>query len=326
MDTNINPIDNKNWVKAIESLSKVKIEGFKVECPVCGKNGIAFSYWVPKLYEKPIYICHTRYHKLVSVCELDKEQRNRVRKEIDIPKDDIVKILRNFRPFLLFSGGKDSLSTLHYVKRINGNRKNGITVLHADTTAGLPKIRRYVRRVCKRFELDVNFVKPKEDFFSLAKKWGIPSPKSRWCCKTLKIRPIRDYLKSVDGPKVVIDGIRGAESNARANYLPLWYHPGFDCLSLSPIFYWDDDEVNDYIVEHRLPKMRNDNFGASAECFCGAYSTRGDFEALLDSYPDIFDKLIEVEKANDYGYTFIYENGEKIPLEELKKLKKNQRQ
>jgi len=34
---------------------------------------------------------------------------------------------------------------------------------------------------------------------------------------------------------------------------------------------------------------------------------------------DIFDKLVEVEKAQRGKYTFLYENGERIPLSSLRK-------
>ncbi len=57
----------------------------------------------------------------------------------------------------------------------------------------------------------------------------------------------------------------------------------------------------------------------SSECWCGAYKCRADFEALLDIHADIFDKLVEVEKAQKGSYTFLYESGERIPLTKLKR-------
>ena len=44
----------------------------------------------------------------------------------------------------------------------------------------------------------------------------------------------------------------------------------------------------------------------------------GDFEALLDIHPEIFDKLVEVEKAQRGTFTFLYEDGKRIPLSSLK--------
>ncbi len=46
---------------------------------------------------------------------------------------------------------------------------------------------------------------------------------------------------------------------------------------------------------------------------------RSDFELLQDIHPEIFDKLVKVEKAQKGKYTFLYEKGEQIPLTSLKK-------
>jgi hypothetical protein len=58
--------------------------------------------------------------------------------------------------------------------------------------------------------------------------------------------------------------------------------------------------------------------GTSGECWCGAYKCRGDFEALLDVHPDIFEKLVQVEKAQRGEFTFLYEGGRRVPLESLR--------
>lgn len=309
---------NGDWVNAITSVYGLGLSSLIRKCPVCGKKGLVFPYWVPKIPEKPIFVCHFIRGKLTSLCRLDKTEAEGLRSELSLSKEDIRTLLKSFKPIVLFSGGKDSLCTLSYIKKVNG-RRNGLMALHADTTAGLPRVSRFVKRVCKNLEVNLVTVKPQEDFFSLAKKWGIPSPRSRWCCQTLKIRPMRDYLKTLGEPFIVIDGIRAAESHVRAKYLPLWYHPTFNCLSLSPIIEWTDEDVITYIKKEKLPVSPAYKLGISAECFCGAYANRDDFELLLDIEPDMFDKLAEVERVNKNGYTFLYENGERIPLRTLKR-------
>jgi len=130
---------------------------------------------------------------------------------------------------------------------------------------------------------------------------------------------MRRYLSTVEGPKVVFDGIRAVESNISATYIPVWYHPAFKCISVSPIFRWSDLKVQDYIERHNLPESPAAHLNTSAECWCGAYKCRADFEALLDIHPDIFEKLIEVEKAQRGKYTFLYEKGKRIPLSNVKR-------
>ncbi len=47
--------------------------------------------------------------------------------------------------------------------------------------------------------------------------------------------------------------------------------------------------------------------------------TKSDFEKIYDLDKKIFFKLVEVEKENKSGYTFIHKDGQRIPLKELAK-------
>jgi 3'-phosphoadenosine 5'-phosphosulfate sulfotransferase (PAPS reductase)/FAD synthetase len=250
---------------------------------------------------------------------LNGEQAKEARSKVRLSREDILKLLRMGRAFVLFSGGKDSLCLLEYMRRLAGSANKEITALHADTTAGFPEVEEYVRETCDKLKIPLVTVRPQHDYFEAAKKWGIPGVRSRWCCSTLKVAPLRRFLSTIEGPKIIFDGIRAAESNIRATYIPVWFHPAFRCISVSPIFGWSDIKVENYIRHHSLPKSPTSDLNTSAECWCGAYKCKSDFEALLEIHPDIFDKLVEVEKAQQGKYTFLFENGERIPLTSLKK-------
>ena len=252
------------------------------------------------------------------MCALQNEEIRAFRGDIHLTRNDVFKILRLGKAFVLFSGGKDSLCLLDYVRRLARSINKEVVAVHANTTAGFPEVESYVRRVCRKLGVKLVTVRPHGDFFDLAKRWGIPGVKSRWCCKTLKVAPIRRFLSTQQGHKVVFDGIRSAESGIRATYIPVWYHPSFRCISASPIFAWSDKKVAQYIERSDLPPNPCANMGTSAECWCGAYKGRADFEALLQAHPDIFDKLVQVEKAQRGKYTFLYENGRRIELSSLK--------
>jgi 3'-phosphoadenosine 5'-phosphosulfate sulfotransferase (PAPS reductase)/FAD synthetase len=222
------------------------------------------------------------------------------------------------RPFVLFSGGRDSLCTLDHVAGLARRMGVEVTALHANTTAGFPEVEEYVEHTCRVLGVALEVVTPEYDFFDIAKRWGIPGVRSRWCCDTLKIAPMRRFLAKIDGPKVVFDGIRAAESPLRATYTPVWFHPAFRSVCVSAIFGWSNERVDSYIERRGLPPNPTANLGTSGECWCGAYKRRPEFEALLDVHPGIFDKLVEVEEAQRGKYTFIYEDGERVPLSSLK--------
>jgi 3'-phosphoadenosine 5'-phosphosulfate sulfotransferase (PAPS reductase)/FAD synthetase len=307
------------WLQGINFLLSMNLEGLRTRCPSCKRLGTPVTKWVKGEPVKPLYVFHKNGRNGPNACLLSTTEAEQVRPKITLQRQDIRTLLQNTEPFVLFSGGKDSLCTLDYIKKIASNIRKEVTAIHVDTTAGFPEVTKYVKKVCKKMEVHLEIVGPKTDYFSLAKKWGIPSANSRWCCKTLKIQPITKFLKSITGPKIVFDGIRGAESATRAKYLPVWFHPSFNCLSVSPIFNWSNEDIHSYIKEKALPKSPAFKLGTSGECWCGAYKKRSDFEDLYRVHPEIYNELIKVEESNKYGFTFVYEKGTKITLKELKK-------
>jgi len=312
------------WENAAKVIAAKNLRGLRVYCSKCHRSGTLTSKWVRKTPVKPLFICHTNGNGYFKACELVEEQAKSARKKVKIGRDDVLKLLRMGQAYILFSGGKDSLCLLEYMRRLAAYTNKEITALHVDTTAGFPEVEEYVKKVCEKLSVSLVTVRPQHNYFEIAKRWGIPGVRSRWCCETLKVAPLRRFLSTIEGPKVIFDGIRAAESNIRATYVPVWYHPAFRCISVSPIFGWSDAKVQNYIKGHNLPKSPTADLNTSAECWCGAYKCKADFEALLEIHPEIFDKLIEVEKAQRGKYTFLFEKGERIPLTSLKSPKSNE--
>jgi 3'-phosphoadenosine 5'-phosphosulfate sulfotransferase (PAPS reductase)/FAD synthetase len=306
------------WADKLHSLmSPYHLRGVRVNCPVCGQRGTAASRWVKGPTVKPVYVIHNRNGTVESVCGLDEEGADRIRPEVSVSKSDLLKILNGAKCFVLISGGKDSLATLVYTKREAEKVGAELRAIHADTTVGFPEVTKHVRAVCRQFGIRLSIVRPEKNFFDLAEDWGIPSFQFRWCCRELKIKPVHDFLAKISGRKVVIDGIRAEESNLRAKYLPIWYHPSFKCLSVSPIFRWTRKQVEKYVESADLPENPVRQLGCSAECWCGAYKTESDFLKLKEIKPELFDKLSHLEEQSPTGYTFLYKKGERLPLRDL---------
>jgi len=308
------------WRTMAEEVARAALPGLRVCCPTCKREGTLLPKWKPGLAAKPLFVVHANgCRDALEMCSLSEDQASLIRSEVRLTARDVRKTLRMGRPFVLFSGGQDSLCVLEYMRNLCEKAGVTVTALHADTTAGFPEVERYVKRVCRKLGVPLVTVSPPENFFDLAKKWGIPGVRARWCCKTLKVAPMRRFLRGLDEPVVIYDGIRAAESSARAKYTPLWFHPSFRCVSVSPIFTWSDSQVERYVARHDLPRSPAHKLGCSAECWCGAYKARGDFERLLDIHPEIFNELVAVEEAQGGRFTFMYENGHKVALESLRK-------
>ena len=312
-----------SWWEASKCLSARTLPGLQIRCPVCRKRGTLTSKWQPGTAIKPLHVLHPNGNGRLKACSVDAEDARDARASINITSKDVLKLVRLGKPLVLFSGGRDSLCTLEYMRRLSKRAGVEITALHVDTTAGFPEVEEYVKEVCSKLAVPLVTLHPERDYFETAKKWGIPGVRARWCCKTLKVAPIRRYLSAIEEPKVIYDGIRAAESPIRATYVPVWFHPAFRCFSVSPIFYWSDQKVDNYIERLGLPRNPTVQLGCSGECWCGAYKSRADFEALLEVHPEIFDKLVDVEKAQRGRYTFLYEDGQRVQLISLRRKRKS---
>lgn len=303
----------------MDFLLNMNLKGLQVRCPRCNRMGIPTPKWTKGPKIKPLYVFHKDGQNKADACPLDKNHAEQVRQQVTLDEEDIKTLLRNANAHVLFSGGLDSLCTLDYLARIASSIGREITAIHVDTTAGFPEVTRYVEIACEELRINLQIVKPEIDYFTLAKEWGIPGINSRWCCRELKIRPIMDFLTKMSNPKIVFDGIRAAESPIRAKYLPVWFHPSFDCLSVSPIFHWTDEDIRLYVEKRELPTGPSLELGTSGECWCGAYKKKADFKQLYRLHPEIYQKLIEVEESNKHGFTFVYENGERMSLKDLER-------
>ncbi|MDD1699618.1 MAG: phosphoadenosine phosphosulfate reductase family protein, partial [Methanoregula sp.] len=140
-----------------------------------------------------------------------------------------------------FSGGKDSTAVLHIA------RKAGVTkAFFIDTGIEFPETVDFVR------SLGVEIVRKAGDFWQAVEKAGPPGKDSRWCCKLLKLHPLKLYLAGV-GPCVTIQGNRWYESWNRADLDETSQNPANPLqLNISPIRNWRALEVFLYLWWQKL--------------------------------------------------------------------------
>ena len=135
-----------------------------------------------------------------------------------------------------FSGGKDSTAVLHIA------RKAGVTkAFFIDTGIEFPETIAFVRSE------GVDIVQKAVDFWQAAEKAGPPGKDNRWCCKLLKLHPLKLYLAGV-GPCVTVQGNRWYESWNRAGLDETSQNPANPLqLNISPIRNWRALEVFLYL-------------------------------------------------------------------------------
>ena len=144
----------------------------------------------------------------------------------------------NDRPIanVSFSGGKDSTAILHLA------RKAGVTkAFFIDTGIEFPETVEFVQ------SQGIDIVQKAGDFWQAVEKAGPPGKDNRWCCKLLKLHPLKLYLAGV-GPCVTIQGNRWYESWNRADLDETSQNPANPLqLNISPIRNWRALEVFLYL-------------------------------------------------------------------------------
>ena len=135
-----------------------------------------------------------------------------------------------------FSGGKDSTAILHLA------RKAGVTkAFFIDTGIEFPETVDFVQ------SQGVEIIRKAGNFWQAAEKAGPPGKDHRWCCKLLKLHPLKLYLSEV-GPCVTLQGNRWYESWNRADLDETSQNPANPLqLNVSPIRNWRALEVFLYL-------------------------------------------------------------------------------
>lgn len=232
----------------------------------------------------------------------------------------IRELIRDAQPYVLFSGGRDSLVALDLVRRACRLAGKEAIAIHADTTIGLPGSLRYVRQICRSLKVRLIVTQPEVTFFKLAKRKGFPRFDARWCCYELKVNPIRNVLRKEVGNKIVFDGVRAEESRQRSSLAQLSLHKRFKCWVFHPILYWKKQHVLAYLERHHLPvnPLYAKGFKRATECWCGVFKTVDEFKLLRKRYPGFFKKLVQLEASMRRGGSYLYKQGRRIYLRDLR--------
>jgi len=212
-----------------------------------------------------------------------------------------------------FSGGKDSLVSTYIANEACKSLDVKFKVVFIDTTCALPNTIDYVENICSLMDWDLEIIKPKQSFWELVLKNGAPTPKRRWCCKELKLKPLWDYLKKHDSPRIVILGLRNGESHRRKKIRKSWFSKDAQAWMYNPIIDWSEKEVSTFIEILKVPVNPNySKVGFAGDCFCGCFSTIDKIRRTAEAYPEFFMKIVEIEQKFRSGGTFFYIAGKKI--------------
>lgn len=213
--------------------------------------------------------------------------------------------------WLAFSGGKDS-QALYHVAQMAGVRFKAHMNL---TSVDPPEVIRFVKRQYP----DVELIKPRMSIFEMAKKKHLlPTRRFRWCCA--------EYKEISGAGKVTLIGIRKQESARRSkrNEVELGNHKfsgnfdqwseheekmvtcvgGKDKILVSPIIYWTERDVWEFLNENGIPHCELYDQGYTRiGCICCPMSNARQKRRDVERWPHVKRNWLKtIQWLKDNGY------------------------
>lgn len=193
------------------------------------------------------------------------------------------------------SGGKDSTALSLWLTEQGIQHRR----VFADTGWEHPDTYRYLDSV-ESVLGEIDRVSPLLPMADLIRKKGMfPGRLHRYCTSELKVRPINDYMASVDPEwrAIVALGIRADESAARANALE-WEHDGNDMerWTWRPLLRWTLDDVIAIHKRHGIAPNPLYLRGASrVGCWPCIHARKTEIRMVADESPERIAEIRELE-------------------------------
>jgi len=146
------------------------------------------------------------------------------------------------KAIVCFSGGKDSTALVLWAKE----NLPEFTTVFCDTGWEVSITNAYVEEVNQALGLGVITLRSQKyenGFVDLCVLKGrAPSAKARFCTEALKVRPMIDWLKTLDDEVTVYQGIRADESESRSRMLPRQWSDDYDAWIERPLLSWTAEQ------------------------------------------------------------------------------------
>jgi 3'-phosphoadenosine 5'-phosphosulfate sulfotransferase (PAPS reductase)/FAD synthetase len=198
-----------------------------------------------------------------------------------------------------FSGGKDSTALVLWAKE----NLPEFTTVFCDTGWEHPITYAYIEEINSTV-LDgmlcrLTSEKYPSGFVQLCELKGrAPSAKARFCTEALKVRPMIDWMKTIDDEITVYQGIRADESASRARMLRSQWSDDYDAWIERPLLSWTAAQCFEKMAEHNVKPNPLYLMGAGrVGCFPCVMVNHRELRAYLSGAlgPELKQRLLDLE-------------------------------
>lgn len=201
------------------------------------------------------------------------------------------------RHVVCFSGGKDSTALVLWAKK----NLPEFTTIFCDTGWEHSLTYAYVEEI-NQTVLGGSLVTLKSEKYPggmrqlVQIKTRVPSAKARFCTDALKVRPMIDWLKTIDDDVTVYQGIRANESESRSKMAARQWSDDFDAWIERPLLTWTAAQCFALMAEHGIKPNPLYLLGASrVGCFPCVMVNMRELKAMMERLPEIKEAIASLE-------------------------------
>jgi 3'-phosphoadenosine 5'-phosphosulfate sulfotransferase (PAPS reductase)/FAD synthetase len=221
--------------------------------------------------------------------------------------------MNNERHILGISGGRDSAALAVYMRQ--NHPDIDMEYFFTDTGKELPEVYDFLNRLEGFLGKRINRLNPDRDFDFWLAEYGhfLPSAKTRWCTRQLKLRPLNLWLRDDLEKGVVVHSyvaIRADEPN-RSGYKS--QHPNM--LVRFPLRDAGIDKagVVDLLKDTDIGEPEYYRWRSRSGCTFCFFQQKIEWVRLMEEHPKAFEEARAYEKtAEEHGSPFTWSDGESL--------------
>lgn len=222
------------------------------------------------------------------------------------------------RHVLGLSGGKDSAALAVFMRQHHPELQ--IDYFFTDTGKELPEVYEFLGRLEGFLGRPIHRLNPHRDFDFWLREYGhfLPSPRTRWCTRQLKLAPFRSWIKPwlEAGDRVYSYVAIRADEDSRDGYISK--HEALEIKMPFREHGVDKEDVHEILEAAGLGLPKYYEWRSRSGCTFCFFQQKIEWVRLKQTYPEAFEEAKRYEKtAVDHGSTFTWSQGE--PLTELEK-------
>ncbi len=228
--------------------------------------------------------------------------------EPQTPEEIIQDLIENHKKtnfYVLFSGGKDSVCTAHYIATNYPENFKG--VVFTNTGISSTMTRKFVIDYCKEMGWKLHMTWARKPYYDIVMEHGFPNPGAhKIIMGYLKFQSWYYFLRDIKKTSCFISGVRKKESWVR-NKIRFYTKKPIDISAqltfCKPFLYKNGNQLMEYFIKNGLKKTpAYDYFDKSGECWCGCFYNEWELKMIETHDPILFGQIRWLEQQlQKYG-------------------------